>query len=146
MHQEEFRKRSTIVSCEILIFAKPCPNMIEMKKFVSNGTILQNKIQTKLVDLSQEVWEHWTIEKSFWLQPSVVYIKPFTSRIWRNDHSDRCRIGSTRNGTRHRVPPPVGGNGVDPGDLPKNSKKVDERGRMQRFMIERWNPLCSIFG
>ena len=35
-----------------------------------------------------------------------------------NDHSDRCLTGSTKNGTRHRVLPPVGGNGVDPGGLP----------------------------
>ena len=34
----------TIVSCEILIFVNPCLYMIEMKTFVSNGTILQNKI------------------------------------------------------------------------------------------------------
>ena len=33
-----------IVSCEILIFVNPCSNMIEMKMFVSNGTVLQNKI------------------------------------------------------------------------------------------------------
>ena len=37
----------------------------------------------KIVDLSRWVWRHWTIEKSCWLQPSVVYIKPFTPRIWR---------------------------------------------------------------
>ena len=52
----------TIVSSEILIFINQCSNMIEMKTFVSNGTILQNlsnertrifSIQTKLVDLSQ---------------------------------------------------------------------------------------------
>ena len=48
-------------------------------------------------------------------------------------------------GTHHRVLPPVGGNGVDPGGL-HNSKKVYKRGRMQRFMIERGNPLCSVFG
>ena len=29
---------------------------------------------------------------------------------------------------------------MDPGCLHKNSKKVDERGRMQRFMIERGDP------
>ena len=29
--------------------------------------------------------------------------------------------------------------------LHKNSKKVDKCGRMQRFMIERGNPLCSVF-
>ena len=45
---------------------------------------------------------------------------------------------------RHqRVLPPLGGNGVDPGGLPKNSKKVNVRGRMQRFMIERSNPLST---
>ena len=33
-----------IVSCETLIFINPCSNMIEMKMFVLNGTILQNKI------------------------------------------------------------------------------------------------------
>ena len=33
-----------IVSCEILIFVNPRSNTIEMKMFVSNGTILQNKI------------------------------------------------------------------------------------------------------
>ena len=43
----------------------------------------------------------------------------------------------TRNGIRHRVLPPLGGNGVDPGGPHKNSRKVDERGCMQRFMIER---------
>ena len=31
----------------------------------------------------QQNWKHWTIEKSFWLQRSVVCIKPFTPRIWR---------------------------------------------------------------
>ena len=52
-------------------------NMIEMKKFVSKWTILP-----EFVDLSQEVWKHWTIKESFWLQQNVVYIKPFTPRIW----------------------------------------------------------------
>ena len=32
---------------------------------------------------------------------------------------------------------------MDPGGLPKNSKKVNERGCMQRFMIERGNPLST---
>ena len=32
--------------------------------------------------------------------------------------------GSTSNGKRHRVLPPLGGTGVNPGGLPKNSKKV----------------------
>ena len=32
---------------------------------------------------------------------------------------------------------------MNPGGLPKNSKKVNERGCMQRFMIERSNPLTT---
>ena len=62
------------------------------------------------------------------------------------NNSGPCLIGSIRNGNRHRVLPPLGGNGVDLGGLPKNSKKVDERGCVQRFMMERGSPLCSIFG
>ena len=40
----EISKGSMIVSCEIMFFANVCSNMIEMKMFVLNGTILQNKI------------------------------------------------------------------------------------------------------
>ena len=41
-------------------------------------------LQAKLVDLSQKVRKWYpTSEKTFWLQPSVVYIKPFTPRSWR---------------------------------------------------------------
>ena len=58
-----------------------------------------------------------------------------------NDHSDRCLTGSTRNGTHHRVLPPVGCNGVDPGGLHKNSKKVDERGRMQKIYDRTEKPI-----
>ena len=32
---------------------------------------------------------------------------------------------------------------MDPGGLPKISKKVIEKGGMQRFMIERGNPLST---
>ena len=32
---------------------------------------------------------------------------------------------------------------MDPGGLPKNSKKVNERGCTQRFMIERCSPLSA---
>ena len=32
---------------------------------------------------------------------------------------------------------------MDPGGLPENSKKVNERGCMQRFTIERGNPLST---
>ena len=43
----------------------------------------------------------------------------------------------------HRVLPPLGGNGQNPGGLHKNSKKVDERGCMQRLTIGRGNPLST---
>ena len=50
---------------------------------LSNDRTRIFSIQTKLVDLSQKVWRPRTIEITFWLQSSVVYIKPFTPRIWR---------------------------------------------------------------
>ena len=49
----------------------------------------------------------------------------------------------TKNGNRHRVLHPPGGNGENPGGLPKNSKKVNNRGCKQRFAIERGNPLFT---
>ena len=49
-------------------------------------------------------------------------------------------------GTNHGVLPPVGGNGVIPGGVQNNSKKVDNWGCMQSDMIERWNPLFAVFG
>ena len=42
-----------------------------------------------------------------------------------NDHSDRFSTESIRNGTHHRVLPPVGGNGVVLGGVHNNSQKVD---------------------
>ena len=60
-----------------------------------------------------------------------------------NDYSDRFHTGSTSNGNRHRVLPPVGGNGVDAGGLPKNSKKANRRGGVQRLTIERCKPLST---
>ena len=59
-------------------FCASSSNMIELKRSVSRWMSLQTRtalitwrnqnfsIQTELVDLSQEVWKHWTIEKSFW--------------------------------------------------------------------------------
>ena len=60
-----------------------------------------------------------------------------------DNNSSPCLFGSTSNGNRHRVLPPLGGIGVDPGGFPKNSKKVNKRGRMQRFIIDRGNPLSA---
>ena len=42
---------------------------------------------------------------------------------WR---AGQCLSGSISNGTNHRVLPPVGGNGVIPGGVHNNSKKVDK--------------------
>ena len=52
--------------------------------------------------------------------------------------------GSTNNGDQHRVLPLLGGNGKNPGGLPKNSQKVkkEERGK-QRLVIDRGNPLFT---
>ena len=122
--------------------------MIEMNKFVSNVTILAEQDFTHyMTEISlNKSGDQGSLRKRSDFNRCVVYIKPFTLRIWRTTTQTAAPTGSIRNGTRHRVVPPVGGNGVDPGGLPKNSKKVDERGRMQRFMIEQGHPLCSIFG
>ena len=42
----------------------------------------------------------------------------FTPRSWRT-HSSRCLTGNTKNGNRHPVLLPPGGNGENPGGLPK---------------------------
>ena len=130
-----------IVSCEILIFVNPCSNMIEMKMFVLNGTILQNKISPMecqnqnifitdkiggSLSVSLETLDHWE------------NVLTSTKRC-----PGPCHTGSTSNGNHHGVLPPFGGNRVDPRGLPKNSKKVNQRGCMQRFMIERCNPLST---
>ena len=60
-----------------------------------------------------------------------------------DSNSGPCLAGSTSSGNHHRVLPPLGGNGVDPGGLLENSRKVNERGCMQRFKIERCNPLST---
>ena len=84
-------------SCEIMFSVDEWLKTVEMKKFVVHGMFLQMKITliichknntsttgTKLVAPSQQVgrW-HPTIEKTFWLQTSVVYIRTFTPRSWR---------------------------------------------------------------
>ena len=54
------------------------------RSHLSNGRIRILSLQAKLVDLSQSVRKQYPIGvKTFWLQPSVVYIKTFTPRSWR---------------------------------------------------------------
>ena len=67
----------------------------------------------------------------------------FAPRSWRTTTQTHALLEVQNNGNRRRVLPPPGGNGANLGGLPKNSKKVKERGCMQRFMIERGNPLST---
>ena len=92
-------------------------------------------IQTELVALSQSVWKHWTSGKSFWLQRSVVYIKPFTPRTWRTTTQAYAIL---------EIPAmaPIIEFFLQLVPMEwilvvckKISKKVDKWGRMQRFMI-----------
>ena len=54
------------------------------RSHLSNVRIRILSLQAKLVDHSQEVRKRYpTSKKTFWLQPSVVHIKPFTPRTWR---------------------------------------------------------------
>ena len=122
--------------------------MIEMKTFVSNGTIQQKKDFTHRMSES----EYFRYKQNWWIslnksgntgqlrnpsdfKQALSTLTVYTKNL-ENDHSDRWFTGSATNGTNH-IEFFLFGNGVDPGDLPKNSKKVDERGCMQRFMIER---------
>ena len=90
--------------------------------------------QTKL-DLSRKVWtHHWEI---FLTSTKRCLHQAVYTKNLENDHSGPCHIGSTRNGTHHRVLLPICGNGLDPGGFPRNSKKVDERGCTQMLMMER---------
>ena len=146
-----------IVSCEIMFFVNVCSNTIEMKMFVVNGTILQNKDFTNR--MSEEEYLHnrqnwWislnkfgnttrTSEKTFWFQPSVVYIKPFTPRSW------------TTTAQAHALLEVLGMATVNEFFLNlvamewilvvflRIQKKVNERGCKQRFKIERSNPLST---
>ena len=63
-------------------------------------------------------------------------MKPFTPRSWRKTTQAHALLEVKASGTHHRVLPPPGGNGENPGGLPKNSKKVNKRACMERFTIE----------
>ena len=151
-------KGSTIVSCEMMIFVNVCSNMLEMKMFVLNGTILQNKISPiecqnqNIFDTDkiggslsislETLADHW--EKVLISTKHCLHWTVYTENL-EDNNSGPCLTGSTSNGNSHQVLPPVGGNGVDPGGLPKDSNKVHERGCMQRFMIERGTRCLQIF-
>ena len=52
--------------------------------------------------------------------------------------------GKTNNGSRHQVRPLPGGNGKNPGGLLEDAQKVNGRGCMQKFTIDRGNPLLTV--
>ena len=52
----------------------------------------------------------------------------FYTKKLEDNNSGPYPTGNTRNGDQHRVLPPPGGNGENPGGLPKNSKKVKKEG------------------
>ena len=137
-------KESMIESYEMMNSVFEWFNTIEMKKFVVRGMFLQKMISpiewqnrnifdtNKLVDLSQEVCRPRTIEKSFWLQPSVVYIKPFTPRIWRTKTQAYALLdvsGRQPSSSCSSTWWQWSGSWLSP----QNSKKVNERGCMQRL-------------
>ena len=144
-----------IVSCEITFFVHVCSNMILMKMLVVNGTILQNKIspigcQNRNIFITDKIGGFLSIsqettpnqcENVLTSTKRCLHETVYTENL-EDDNSGPCPT-RTSNGNRHRVLPPPGGNGVDPGGLPKNSKKVNETGCMQRFTIERGNPLFT---
>ena len=59
------------------------------------------------------------------------------------DNSSPFSTGSTNNGNQHRVLPLPGGNGKNPGSLPKNSQKSQEERGKQRLVIYRGSPLFT---
>ena len=83
-----------IVSCEIIFSVNGCSKTVEMKMFVVNGTISESEYfqyrQYWWISLNKS--GNRTNEKTFWLQPSVVYIEPFTPRSWRTTTQTRAQL------------------------------------------------------
>ena len=151
-------KGCTVASWKIQNFVHPGSNMIEMKKFVSKWTILRTKISL-ITWRNQNIFdtnriggsfsislETMAFEKSFWLQRSVVYIKPFTPRIWRTTTQ------------AYAIMEVSGAAPIIEFFLQLVAmewllvefiiiQRKSKNGRcMQSDMIERGNPLCSVFG
>ena len=132
--------------------------MIEMKKFVSNGTILQNKDFSHYMTES----EYFRYKQNWWISLNKSGdTGPLRNRSDFNEALSTLNRLHQESGERPPRPMPCWKyqerhpssssssswwQGVDPGGLHKNSKKVYERGGKQRFMIERRSPLCTVFG
>ena len=118
--------------------------------------------QTKLVDLCQKSPGNTggPLRKRSDFNQALCTLKLCTPRIWKTTTQAHALIGSTRNGTHHRVLFPVGGNGVDLGGLKKNSREsikedackdfwLNEETRWVRFLDknldERLSRICFLF-
>ena len=124
--------------------------------FVVHGTFLQNKI-TLIECQNQNIFDTNNIGGSLSISLETLDFREnvltstkrclhytvYTKKL-EDNNSGRCPTGNTKNGNRHRVLNPPGGNGENPCGLPKNSKKVKKRGCKQRFAIERCNPLLTL--
>ena len=158
MHQEAFWRDSTIVSWKILNFVNLNSNMIELKKSVSRWTRSRRKISPIIwskqgtfdtertggsLSIILEKTDRWEIVLTSTMRwpHYTVYTKNLE-----NNNSDQCHSGSIKNGTNHRVLPPVGGNGAIPGGAHDNSKKVHKWAYVQSDMVERGDPLFAVFG
>ena len=135
---KENSQGSMIVSCEIMFSVSVWSKTIEMKMFVVIGTILKNKI-TPIECRNQNTFTTGKVGGSLSTSPETqqnrwenvlsstkrcLHSTVYTEKL-EDDNSGPRPTGSTSNGNRHRVLPPPGGNGVNPGGLPKNSKKVN---------------------
>ena len=125
-----------IVSCEIMFFVNVCSNMVEMKMFVLNGTILQNKIspiecQNQNIFITDKIGGSLSIS----LEDTG---EPLRKRSGFNQAFSTLNRLHREAGGRQLRPTPFwkyqqwkpassssssGGNGVDPGGPIKNSKK-----------------------
>ena len=141
MHQEEESKGSTIVTCDIRIIEK-C--MLEHDR--------DEEACTKWDDLAEQDFTHYMTESEYFRYKQNWWISlinwygntgPLRNRSDFNEalstlnrpHQESgepttktgCLSGSISNGINHRAVPPDGGNGVDPGGLPKNSQRKSNK-------------------
>ena len=112
---------------------------IEMKKLVVHGTFLQNKMTTTecqnqntvttgkiggSFSTSQEMtpngWENVLMSNKRCLHKHV-----YTKKS-ENNNSGGHSTGSISDGDQHRLLPPPGGNGKNPGGLPKDSSEINK--------------------
>ena len=150
-------KGSTIVWWTILNFVHLNSNMIDMKRSVSRWMSLRKKI-SHIIWRKQNTFDTERIggflNKSGRSGPWEIILTStmrcplqtiYTNNL-ENNNSGQCHSGSIKNGTNHRVLPPVGGNGAIPGGAHDNSNESPHMSDVQSDMIEPVNPLFAVFG